>query len=259
MSFLGFLRTYRRALVLGCGLVILQQVTGQPSVLYYANNIFKAAGFDDNAAIASVTVAFVKLIATVFSVLKVDQYGRRTMLFAGITLMLVSLVVLAIAFTQQECKDDGVGVNDCDSDDLTVPKAWGFATVVALMVYVSGYQIGFGPVSWLVISEIFPLRVRASAFSVAAGANFVSNILVALLFGKLQAWLTVSGGYVLYAGLCLVSLGFVAVFLPETKGCSLEEIEAVMGYGDDAGRGARKGPGYKAVRGEVDQTLVSSV
>lgn len=226
----SLLTEYRLALTIGCGLVILQQVTGQPSVLYYANNIFKSAGFGDNAAICSVIVALVKLIATVFSVLRVDRYGRRTMLLVGISMMLFALIILAIGFRQQYCTTDGVSVSDCDSDDLSVPSTWGFATVLALMVYVSGYQVGFGPVSWLVISEIFPLRVRSSAFSVAAASNFASNIAVAFLFSSLQTWLTTSGAYFLYAGMSILSLIFVIFVVPETKGKTLEQIETLLGY-----------------------------
>ena len=227
---LSLFSEFRLALTIGCGLVILQQITGQPSVLYYANNIFKSAGFGDNAALCSVIVALVKLIATAFSVLRVDRYGRRTMLLVGISMMLLALLVLAIGFRQQYCTTDGVSVSNCDSDNLTVPKTWGFATVLALMVYVSGYQVGFGPVSWLIISEIFPLRVRSSAFSVAAASNFASNIAVAFLFSSLQSWLTTSGAYFLYAAMSVLSLAFVIFVVPETKGSTLEQIETMLGY-----------------------------
>lgn len=229
-SGLASMYRYRRALFIGCGLVVLQQITGQPSVLYYANNVFKSAGFGDNAAIASITVSVVKLIATIVSVLRVDRYGRRKLLFVGISMMLVALVVLSIGFSQQHCTTEGVSVADCSEDDLALSKTWGLATVLALMLYVSGYQVGFGPVSWVVISEIFPLCVRSTAFSIATASNFSANIAVAFLFSSLQSWLTASGAYVLYASLTVVSLLFTWFFVPETKGRTLEEIERILGY-----------------------------
>lgn len=228
-SFLDVFK-YKRALFIGCGLVILQQVTGQPSVLYYANNIFKAAGLGDNAAVASVLVATVKLLATIVSVLQVDKYGRRSMLFIGMIMMVMSLVLLAIGFAYQTCSKDGVSVANCATDDLTVPEEWGYVTVGALMLYVSGYQVGFGPVSWLIISEIFPLKVRGAAFSLAAASNFMSNILITFVFELLQTWLTTSGTYVFYAVLTVVSIAFTFCFVPETKGKSLEDIEKLLGY-----------------------------
>merc|ERR1712217_861488 len=92
---------YPKPLVIGCGFVFLQQVTGQPSVLYFATNIFKSAGFGSSAAISSVGVGLVKLLATLFTVWKVDQYGRRLLLFVGIGMMAVSLAVLGSAFMYQ--------------------------------------------------------------------------------------------------------------------------------------------------------------
>merc|ERR1711907_764250 len=138
--------------------------------------------------------------------------------------------VLAVGFSQQYCSTEGVSIAHCSDDDLSLPRAWGFATVLALMLYVSGYQIGFGPVTWVVISEIFPLRVRSTAFSIATASNFSSNIVVAFLFSSLQSWLTVSGAYALYASFSVASLVFVWFMVPETKGRTLEEIERTFGY-----------------------------
>jgi len=221
---------YKRALFIGCGLVILQQVTGQPSVLYYANNIFKAAGLGGTSAVASVLVALVKLVATVVSVFQVDRHGRRTMLFIGMVLMVVALVLLAVGFSYQTCSKEHISVQNCDTDDLTVPKEWGYLTVGALMLYVTGYQVGFGPVSWLIISEIFPLKVRGAAFSLAAASNFTANIMITFVFEILQTWLTTSGTYILYAVLTIVSILFTYFVVPETKGKSLEDIERLLGY-----------------------------
>lgn len=133
---------YPRPLIIGCGIVFLQQITGQPSVLYFATNIFKSAGFGSSAAMSSAGLGAVKLLATLFTVFRVDQYGRRFLLFLGIGMMAVALAVLAVAFLFQECST-GQSVASCADSDITLPASWGAATVLALMLYVSGYQVGF--------------------------------------------------------------------------------------------------------------------
>lgn len=215
----------RRALVAGLGLVLLQQVTGQPSVLYYQESIFRNAGFGEVAAYASLIVGCAKLLATMFAVSQVEKHGRKPLLFLGISMMLASLAALAVAFHQQPQSAAGGG-----SGGEGGP--WPTVIVASLIVYVSGYQVGFGPISWLMISEVFPLRTRTNALAVASLVNFGFNLLAtfslpslqhafdAIEPGKGMAWL-----FACYGLLCVASLAFVAGWVPETKGKSLEEIE----------------------------------
>jgi len=227
---------YPRPLLIGCGMVFLQQITGQPSVLYFATNIFKDAGLDSSAALNSVGVGFVKLIATLFTVWRVDKYGRRFLLFVGITMMAISLAFLGTAFIFQECEKPHTPLKDCKQEDVGLPKEWALATTAALMLYVSGYQVGFGPISWLLISEVFPLNVRGAALSLAAVVNFASNISMTLTQEVLQEALTPSGVFFGYGVLAIVSLLFVWGIVPETKGKSLEEIEnELCGRGKNGG------------------------
>ena len=216
----------RRALVAGIGLVLLQQLTGQPSVLYYQTIIFTDAGFGDWAPYASVIVGAAKLVATCVAVLIVDRCGRRPLLFAGISMMLAALLALAAAFLAATVGADGA---------VSLPGGWPTVVVGALMLYVCGYQVGFGPVAWLMISEVFPLRTRTRALSVAVLVNFGSNLLCTFTLQGLQdAFDALAPGrgiaylFVLYAALCAVSLGFVQQCVPETKGKTLEEIEAML-------------------------------
>mmetsp|Transcript_124067 Transcript_124067/g.322294 ORF Transcript_124067/g.322294 Transcript_124067/m.322294 type:complete len:525 (-) Transcript_124067:52-1626(-) len=218
---------YPRPLIVGCGLVLLQQITGQPSVLYFATNIFKSAGFGSAAALSSLGVGFVKLLATLFTVWRIDQYGRRPLLFIGIGMMTVALALIGTAFLFRECTEPGVSLAQC-GDSVTSPHGWALLTVFGLMLYVSGYQVSFGPIAWLMISEVFPLRVRGAAFSIAAVVNFASNIMMTLTAEVLQDALTPSGVFFTYMGLALVSLWFVNSMVPETKGKTLEEIERMM-------------------------------
>merc|ERR1719262_1460364 len=104
---------YPRPLIIGCGLVFLQQITGQPSVLYYATNIFKSAGFGSSAALSSVGVGLIKLVATLFTVWRVDRYGRRFLLFVGISMMVAALLLIGTAFVFRSCQTPGVSVVHC--------------------------------------------------------------------------------------------------------------------------------------------------
>ena len=199
----------RHALLVGVGLVALQQLTGQPSVLYYQEAIFRDAGFGAMAASASVIVGAAKLLATLTTVASVDRFGRRPLLMIGVAMMLAALLVLSVAFR--------VG-----------KSAGGSVVVLALVTFVCGYQVGFGPVTWLLISEIFPLRLRTTALSLAVVANFGLNLLVAITLEPLQAAVGQAYLFLLYAALCVVSLVFIARVVPETKGKSLEEIEGML-------------------------------
>jgi|ERR1711971_260372 len=200
---------HKRPLVIGWGLVFLQQVTGQPAVLYFATAIFEGAGFKGSAALSSVGVGFVKLLATLFTVWRVDKFGRRQLLLWGITLMILALALLTTGFLFRECDVANTSISDCPQDKVSLPRAWALCTVAALMLYVSGYQVGFGPISWLMISEIFPLNVRGAALSTAAMVNFSSNIAMTLCQTFLMNALTPSGLFAAYFILSIFSFVFV--------------------------------------------------
>lgn len=218
---------YPRPLVLGFGIVALQQLSGQPSVLYYATTVFKNAGFGTSASLASVLLGLIKLLATLFTVWRVDDYGRRLLLIVGCSMMTVSLAAVVAGFSQSECSVSGTSVSECDTDDLTISQAWAIVTMLGLIVYISGYQVGFGPIAWLLIGEIFPLSVRGSALSIAVMTNFGFNLGVTF-FMAIMDDVSTFDLFLVFLCMCLVSIGFVWAFVPETKGKTLEEIEAMM-------------------------------
>jgi len=152
----------------------------------------------------------------------------------GIAMMIFALALLGVAFAFRSCEEN-VPMAKCPQEKVSVPRPWAITTVVALMIYVSGYQVGFGPISWLMISEIFPLGVRGSALSTAAMVNFGSNILMTLCQTALMNALTPSGTFFGYLALAILSFVFVAGVVPETKGKTLEEIEAEMTRGKSRG------------------------
>ncbi|KAH8071158.1 hypothetical protein JL721_4590 [Aureococcus anophagefferens] len=191
---------YRRALTAGLGVVLLQQLTGQPSVLYYASTIFDAAGI---GTVATVFVGVFKLFATLFAVVTVDRRGRRELLFVGVGSMFVALAALALAFYDFD-----------PSGGFSAQKG---AIVGLIFVYIAGYQVGFGPIAWLLISEVFPSR---------RGSPLGSTWYLTVLFG-------------IFAVLDLYALHFINRNVPETKGMTLEEIGGSRGL---EAQFARRGP-----------------
>ncbi|KAI9081814.1 hypothetical protein K1719_036076 [Acacia pycnantha] len=197
-----------KAFIIAGGLVVFQQITGQPSVLYYAGPILQNAGFSaaSDAARVSVVIGLFKLLMTWIAVLKVDDLGRRPLLIGGVSGIALSLVLLSAYYK--------------------FLGGFPVIAVAALLLYVGCYQISFGPISWLMVSEIFPLRTRGRGISLAVLANFASNAVVTFAFSPLKEILGAENLFLLFGAIALLSLLFVVFFVPETKGLSLEDIES---------------------------------
>ncbi|GMH67915.1 hypothetical protein TL16_g08519 [Triparma laevis f. inornata] len=211
-----FATKWRGALTAGVGLVVLQQVTGQPSILSYATPILDSAGLE---SYSSVLVGAFKIFATMFAVLYVDSYGRRKLLFIGNALMLVALITLTVTFFFGD--DDSS--SDDDSDEGLGPRQ--VITLIGMFVYIGGYQVGFGPIAWLMISECFPLEIRGQAVAFAVQMNFFWNMIVQFLVPVIQDSIGNVAMFGIFSGLTAFSIWFVNGYVPETKGLSLEEIE----------------------------------
>ncbi len=200
----------RRPLVVGIGLAFFQQVTGINTVIYFAPTILQKAGLSSasSAILATAGIGLVNVVMTLVSIRLIDRLGRRPLLLVSLAGMALSL--LALAFGQAQ----GTGG----------PLA--YATLISLCAYVAFFAIGLGPVFWLLISEIFPLGVRGRAMGVATVGQWLFNLIVTATFLDLVAVLGAPGTFVVYAGLTLAALGFTAKLVPETKGRTLEAIEA---------------------------------
>jgi sugar porter (SP) family MFS transporter len=201
----------RPALVVGIGLAIFQQITGINTVIYYAPTIFESAGLTSASVsiLATLSVGIVNALMTAVAIWLLDRVGRRPLLLSGMVGMVVGLGALGAAFV--------------------VPGLSGFLGWIAVgsvMVYVGSFAIGLGPVFWLLISEIYPLKVRGLAMSLATVANWAANLVVALTFLSLIQTAGRPGAFWLYAGIGVVSWIFAYRLVPETRGQSLEEIEA---------------------------------
>jgi MFS transporter, SP family, galactose:H+ symporter len=202
-------RQVRPALVVGLGLAIFQQITGINTVIYYAPRILQTAGFNSasGAILATVGVGIVNVGMTIIAMYLVDRAGRRPLLLIGIAGMIVTLGVLGLSFRYS-------------SGQL----AW--IAVICLMGYVASFAIGLGPIFWLLIAEIYPLKIRGVAEGTAATFNWASNLIVSLTFLTLVEKLGASWTFFLYALASVASWLFAYYFVPETKGRTLEQIEA---------------------------------
>ena len=199
----------RPALAVGVVLAVVQQVTGINTVIYFAPTVLENAGLGASAALlALVVVGVANVLLTVLSIRLVDRVGRRPLLVGGTSVMALGLTALGFLFL----------------GGLTGTTEAVLATV-ALCVYVGAFAIGLGPVFWLLLGEMFPLRVRGEAASVATMINWVANLVVAVSYLSIIDAIGESATFWTYAVLAALSVVYMLRAVPETKGRSLTDIE----------------------------------
>ena len=198
------------ALVAGIGLQILGQATGVNTVIYYAPTIFSHAGLGSSAAIlATVGIGIVNVVMTVVGMALVDRIGRRRLLMTGVTIMTLALVALALTLSNSG-----------------LSPTTGLVAFICVAIYIAAVAASLDVVVFIIPSEIYPLRVRGTAMSVTLFSNWGMNFVVSLTFLTLLQALGTAGTFWLYAALCALLVAFTARFIPETRGRSLERIEA---------------------------------
>jgi sugar porter (SP) family MFS transporter len=202
----------RPMVLIGLALAFAQQLIGVNTVIYYAPTILKFTGLGNGGAITqALSVGITNFIFTLIAILLLDRFGRRPLLLIGTTGCVLSLAALGVFFASGSLQHDA---------------SW--IALVCLIVYIASFAIGLGPVFWLMISEIFPLRVRSPAMAVSTVGNWSSNFLVSTFFLTLVSAISREGTFWLYGGFGVLSLIFFAFRMPETKGRSLEQIEGEL-------------------------------
>jgi SP family xylose:H+ symportor-like MFS transporter len=201
----------RVALIIGIVLAILQQVTGINVFLYYAPEIFKSMGAGTNLALLqTAVVGAVNLGFTVVAIWTVDRLGRKPLMIIGAAGMGISLLAMGLAAFYQKT------------------EAW---LLVFILGYIACFALSIGPVTWVILSEIFPTRIRGRAMAVAVVCLWLANYVVTQTFTVMDrdTWLVEKFHhgfpFWIYGALCVVEVLFVWVFVSETKGKTLEEIE----------------------------------
>lgn len=201
----------RGPLVIGVGLAVFQQITGINTVIYFAPTIFEAAGLSSASAaiLATAGVGVVNVAMTFVAIGLIDKVGRRVLLLTGLAGMAACLVLLGLGFL--------LGASSA---------GLGWLTAVSLASYVGFFAIGLGPVFWLLIAEIFPLYIRGRGMGTATIANWGFNLLVTVTFLELIDMLGRPATFFLYAALTIAAFVFTFALVRETKGRTLEQIEA---------------------------------
>jgi SP family xylose:H+ symportor-like MFS transporter len=202
-------------IVIGSILSILQQFTGINAVLYYGSDIFeKALGFGkDDILLQQVLLAFINLIFTFIAMATVDKFGRKPLIYIGSLGMILGFLLLGISLQQ---------------------KSIGFVSLLGVLIFIASFAMSMGPVVWVLLSEMFPNKMRSVAMSVAVAAQWAANYFVTQTFPMVTEsemnnndfW-NGSLPYFIFVGFIIFIMIFTYKFIPETKGKSLEQLEGI--------------------------------
>ncbi len=217
----------RNALIIAMGIMFFQQFVGINTVIYYSPKIFLAAGFEgaEAAIAASVIVGVVNVLFTIISLFIIDKLGRRKLYFLGVTGIFFALISMGLGFM--------------------LPGAGKWFLVISMLVYIAFFAISLGPLGWLIITEVFPTRVRGLGASIGSLSNWGFNTLVVWTFFKMASAIgnakevvvpegqdlsevcptCIGSVFWVFAAVALIGLVWGYYFIPETKGVSLEKIE----------------------------------
>jgi MFS transporter, SP family, galactose:H+ symporter len=202
----------RPALIITVGIFFFQQFSGVNTIIYYSPIIFKMAGITSNSSsiLPSIIIGLVNVMACFISVLLLDKVGRRKLYMVGITGMIPSLALAGFCFFFK----DQLG------------SSLLYLAVLSIVCFIFFINISLSPLGWLLISEIYPISVRGVGMSIGSLSHWGFNAIIAFTFLKLVNGIGIGSTFWLYSFVCLLGLWWGYYFIPETKGRSLEDIEA---------------------------------
>ncbi|ADV06572.1 sugar porter family MFS transporter [Staphylococcus pseudintermedius] len=195
-------------IIIGSVFALLQQLIGINAIIYYAPKIFATAGFGESTAILStVGIGVVNVLVTIFAISIIDKIDRKKLLVIGNIGMVASLLIMSALIWL-------IGVNSA---------AW--IILLCLTTFIIFFGVSWGPVLWVMLPELFPMRARGAATGIAALVLSIGSLLVAQFFPVLTDVLQVQQVFLIFAVIGIIAMIFVIKFLPETRGRSLEQIE----------------------------------
>ncbi|KAF6997661.1 hypothetical protein CFC21_013865 [Triticum aestivum] len=206
-------KKFRMPLILGIGLLVLQQLSGINAILFYASSIFKAAGIT-NSDLATSGLGGIQVLATLVTTWLLDRAGRRILLIISSAGMTISLLAVAVIFF----------IKDTVSQDSHLYYILSMVSLLAIVAYVIAFSFGMGAIPWVIMSEILPVSIKSLAGSFATLANWLTSFGITMTANLLLSW-SAGGTFVSYMLVSAFTLVFVILWVPETKGRTLEEIQ----------------------------------
>ncbi|CAG9772154.1 unnamed protein product [Ceutorhynchus assimilis] len=199
----------RKALIISLGLMAFQQLSGINAVLFYTNSIFEKSGAALSPGHCSILVGTVQVVATLASTALIDKSGRKILLILSASIMCISLAALGL-YTH-------AGVT-----------SYTWVPLVSLALFIIAFSLGFGPIPWMLMSELFPPAVKGVASSIAAASNWLLAFVVTNQFNGAKEALGLGPAFLIFSLICGVATGFVILLVPETKGRSVEQVRSLL-------------------------------
>uniref|UniRef100_A0A8C5DZ20 Solute carrier family 2, facilitated glucose transporter member 8 n=1 Tax=Gouania willdenowi TaxID=441366 RepID=A0A8C5DZ20_GOUWI len=209
-----------KPLAIGILLMIFQQMSGINTIMFYAENIFEQAHFKESD-LASLIVGVIQVVFTAVAALIMDKAGRKILLIISGVAMAISTTAMGVYFYLVSTPEGGVHTD----------MSW--LALASVAVFIAGFALGWGPVPWLIMSEIFPVKVRGVGSSLCVLTNWSLAFIVTKTFQDMMKSLTRAGTFWLFACMCILNVIFTMVFVPETKGKTLEQIEQTFRESSD--------------------------
>ncbi|MFJ3804274.1 sugar porter family MFS transporter [Streptomyces sp. NPDC090088] len=197
----------------GIGLAVFQQLVGINVIFYYSSVLWQSVGIDQSSSLLiSLSTSVINIIGTIVAMLLIDRIGRKPLALIGSVGMMASLALASWAFSYKT----GAG------NHISIPDTQGTVALVSAHVFVFFFAVSWGVVLWVMVGEMFPLKIRAAAMSVATAFNWIANWAITETFPRMSEW-NLSASYAIYAVFALLSGIFIATAVTETKGTKLGE------------------------------------
>ncbi|WRX24811.1 Major facilitator [Theobroma cacao] len=209
-----FSSKYAHSVIVGVGLMLLQQLGGYKGFAYYANSIFYLAGFPSTIGI--IAVAVTQIVMNILGILLIDSSGRRPLLMVSVVGTFFGCFLTGVSFLLQDLH--------------SLEKITPFIALIGILMYVGFYSLGMSGIPWIIMSEIFPVNIKGSAGSLCNLVNWFCSWVVSYTFNFLLEWSS-AGTFFIFSGISGLAIIFILKLVPETKGRTLEEIQASMTRG----------------------------
>lgn len=212
-------RKYRPQLIMSIAMPFFQQMTGVNIIAFFAPVLFITIGFSESVSLlATVILSVIGTAATVIAMILIDKLGRRILLIIGGIQMFITHIII------------GVVMSATLGDHGGIDKGYGYFIITCIIIYIVGFAFSWGPLGWLIPSEIFPLEIRSAGQSINVAVNFLCTFLVAQTFLAMLCYFK-TGAFFFFGGWVMVMTIFVYFLLPETKNIPIEQMEKVwMGH-----------------------------